>query len=59
MTALFHYGLIEQVPHKIWVMVPNERRTTHTLYRCVKLECESVKQFSLDSVLKFRMGQAL
>ena len=36
MTALFHYGLIEQVPHKIWVMVPYEQRTTHTLYRCVR-----------------------
>jgi len=40
MTALFHYGLIEQIPHKIWVMVPYERRTTHTLYRCVRTKTD-------------------
>ncbi len=36
MTALFHYNLIEQVPHRVWVMVPYTTRTTHKLYRCIR-----------------------
>ena len=35
MTALFHYGLIEQIPHRIWVMVPYNVRAEATLYRCI------------------------
>lgn len=36
MTALFHYGLIEQVPQRIWVMLPYERRVHDPLYRCIR-----------------------
>lgn len=36
MTALFHYNLIEQVPHRVWVMVPYTTRSSHKLYRCIR-----------------------
>jgi predicted transcriptional regulator of viral defense system len=38
MTALFHYGLIEQVPSRIWVMVPKQVRTKDPLYRLVRTQ---------------------
>ena len=38
MTALSHYNLIEQVPHRIWVMVPYETRSKQSLYRCVRTQ---------------------
>ena len=36
MTALFHYGLIEQVPNQIWVLVPFYKKTTDPFYRCIR-----------------------
>lgn len=36
MTALFHYGLVEQVPRQIWVLVPSARKTNARLYRCLR-----------------------
>lgn len=38
MTALAHYGLIEEVPRRIWVIVPQERKTTNSLYRCIRTQ---------------------
>lgn len=35
-TALFHYGLIEQVPNQIWVLVPNHKKTIDPFYRCIR-----------------------
>jgi predicted transcriptional regulator of viral defense system len=35
-TALFHYGLIEQVPRQIWVLVPSARKTNARFYRCLR-----------------------
>jgi predicted transcriptional regulator of viral defense system len=36
LTALFHYGLIDDVPEQIWVLVPPTVRTTANLYRIVR-----------------------
>jgi predicted transcriptional regulator of viral defense system len=36
LTALFHYGLIEQVPQRVWVMVPYNIKTNASLYRCIR-----------------------
>ena len=36
MTALFHYGLIEQVPTRIWVLVPIHKKTKDPFYRCIR-----------------------
>lgn len=35
-TALFHYGLVEQVPGQVWVLVPPNRITHSQLYRLVR-----------------------
>jgi predicted transcriptional regulator of viral defense system len=40
LTALFHYGLIEQVPHRIWVMVPTQVKSSDPLYRCVRTKTD-------------------
>ena len=40
MTALFHYGLIEQVPSRVWVMVPYQTKTRDPLYRCVRTKTD-------------------
>lgn len=36
LTALFHYGLIEQVPRKIWVIVPYDKKTIDSFYICIR-----------------------
>jgi predicted transcriptional regulator of viral defense system len=36
LTALFHYGLIEQAPRKIWVLISPNQKTISPLYRCVR-----------------------
>jgi predicted transcriptional regulator of viral defense system len=36
LTALFHYGLIEQVPHRVWVMVPPHVKSSDQRYRCLR-----------------------
>ena len=36
MTALFHYGLIEQVPRTIWILVPYQKKSNERLYRCLR-----------------------
>ena len=37
-TALYHYGLIDQVPTQIWVMVPAEKQTHDPLYRLLRIK---------------------
>ncbi|MCX6119245.1 MAG: type IV toxin-antitoxin system AbiEi family antitoxin domain-containing protein [Proteobacteria bacterium] len=36
MTALFHYGLIEEVPNHIWLMVSKTTRSPAPLYRVIR-----------------------
>ena len=36
LTALFKYGLIEQVPQQVWVVVPSNRKTSQGIYRCLR-----------------------
>ena len=36
MTALFHHRLMEQVPHRVWVLVPYSQRASSPLYRCLR-----------------------
>lgn len=40
LTALFHYGLIEQVPSRIWVLAPPEKTTTLTIYRLIRTKLD-------------------
>ena len=40
LTALYHYGLIEQVPQRVWVMVPYGVKTGDPLYRCVRTKTD-------------------
>ena len=36
LTALFYYGLIDQAPRKVWILVSPDQKTISTLYRCVR-----------------------
>jgi predicted transcriptional regulator of viral defense system len=40
LSALFHYGLIEQVPEKIWVVLPQNKKEQgkSKRYRCFRVE---------------------
>lgn len=35
-TALFHFHLIDQPPGQIWVLVPPDKRSTSSMYRCIR-----------------------
>jgi len=36
LTALYNYGLIEQVPQRVWVIVPENVKSSDPLYRCIR-----------------------
>jgi predicted transcriptional regulator of viral defense system len=36
LSSLFRYGLIDQVPDRIWVIVPTDVKSTESLYRCIR-----------------------
>jgi predicted transcriptional regulator of viral defense system len=36
LSALYHYGLINQPPAQVWVLVPAERVNRDTRYRCLR-----------------------
>lgn len=41
LSALFHYGLIEQVPQQIWILTPPNRVNTDKKYRCLRTKAAS------------------
>ncbi len=41
LSALFRYGLISQVPDRIWVIVPSAVKSTDPLYRCIRTKHSS------------------
>lgn len=43
MTALFHYGLIEQVPRRLWMVVPSDVKAQNSLYRCIRTKTNPLK----------------
>lgn len=47
MTALFYYGLIEQVPKKTWISVPASTRTTDNKYNLIR-----VKQYNPEGIIR-------
>lgn len=38
LSALAYYGLIEQAPQQIWVLVPPSIKTNSTRYRCIRVK---------------------
>jgi predicted transcriptional regulator of viral defense system len=40
LSALFHYGLAEQVPGQIWVLVPQDRRSMERGYRLMRTKVD-------------------
>lgn len=36
LSSLFRHGLIDQVPDRIWVVVPSDVKSTNSLYRCIR-----------------------
>lgn len=49
LTALFHFGLLEQVPEQIWVIVPQTKQTRDSKYRLIR-----VKHLSLIGIEKHK-----
>ncbi len=41
LSALAHYNLIEEIPHQIWVLVPDNKQTTSKLYRLIRTKYSS------------------
>ncbi len=52
-SALFHYGLIDQVPQRIWLVVPQSKFSRVKLYRCLRTKT-SLKTEIIDHGL-YRM----
>jgi predicted transcriptional regulator of viral defense system len=42
LSALFQYGLLEQAPQQVWVIVPPQTRSRLRKYRCLRTETSSV-----------------
>lgn len=36
LSSLFRHGLIDQVPDRVWVVVPTAVKSTDSLYRCIR-----------------------
>lgn len=36
MSALAHYNLVDEVPKRIWVLVPADVKSKESLYRCIR-----------------------
>ncbi len=53
LTALFYYGLIEQVPHQIWMIVGPKQRSTITKYRPIRTKTNS--KIGIDIIHGFRI----
>ena len=49
LTALFHYGLTEQVPGQVWVIVSFDTKTVEPLYRLIRTRSNTRK-----GVLEFK-----
>lgn len=53
MSALFHYGLIEQVPQRVWLVVPHDSKISSPLYRPIRTQTDLRK--GVDVHAHFRM----
>lgn len=53
LSALFHYNLTDQVPSRIWLLVPAARKTTNRMYRLIRttedltLEVSSIDHYRI------------
>jgi len=41
LSALAYYNLIEEIPHQIWVLVPDSKQTTNKFYRLIRTKYSS------------------
>jgi hypothetical protein len=53
LTALFHYRLTDQAPQQIWILVPPNKTTTDTRYRCMRVKTKL--NAGVESFGTFRM----
>ncbi len=53
LTALFYYGLVEEVSSKIWVLVPPSTYSTNKLYRLIRTKLDLT--VGVDKHADFRM----
>ena len=54
-TALFHYGLIEQVPQQIWVVVPSVTRDQSASNQFKCLRTKTNLKYGIDSKKYFKI----
>jgi predicted transcriptional regulator of viral defense system len=40
LTALYHYHLTDQAPQQIWILVPPNRTTNDSQYRCMRVKAK-------------------
>lgn len=53
LSALFHYGLIEQVPQQVWVIVPIQKSDHNDFYRTLRTKTSS--KHGIDTFKHYRM----
>lgn len=54
LSALYFYGLINEVPDRIWVIVPTEKRTTEHGYRLIR--SKSISNTDIEQKGQFRIS---
>lgn len=54
LSALYFYRLIDEVPDRIWVIVPPEKRTTEKIYRLIR--SKNIPNTDIDEMDNFRVG---
>jgi predicted transcriptional regulator of viral defense system len=53
LSALFHYGLIDQPPSQVWVVVPPNKADSNQLYRRIRTKTSS--KYGIDNRGLYRM----
>ena len=53
LTALFYHGLLEHPPQQIWVIVPQDLRTTEKKYRLIRKK--KIIEFAIEKHKYFRI----
>ena len=53
LSALFHYGLIDQAPSQIWVIVSPSKADNNRMYRSIRTK--TTFKFGIDSLKSYRI----
>ena len=58
LSALFYYGLIEQVPQQVWLIVPPARKdeSIQRKYKCLRTQTSLINSWFLVKMRAFALG---